>query len=192
MKETDSGNYFFKKAKTALFNGVDWDFKETKTIGLVFFCALVFEISFFAGIGIMNHDKKPAQILSLKNVLAADNQEDGNLSNAQIQENIFLAGENASATMQEAAGSVKKKAASVRQARKAARERAAFAAFIRSGPEPTGPTSRLSDGRRVCGKKNDKPQRGGRVHVDEDCCPDYNETPNPRCYYTPGQLGILK
>lgn len=48
------------------------------------------------------------------------------------------------------------------------------------------------DGKKVCKHRKDKPVKSkknhkGKIHVDEQCCLDPDEIPNPRCYYP--QLG---
>ncbi len=155
------------------------------------FCAAVFSAAFLAGSGVMmaNNDKNVSASLAGSDVLAAEKMED---SEGSSFEGASLEGKKLSSSMLGAKNSVKEKASRIAKARRAARQEAAFQAFLRSVPEPTGPTTMGVGGRRVCGKKNDKPQKGGTVHVDEDCCPDYDETPNPRCYYTPEQRAILR
>ncbi len=51
---------------------------------------------------------------------------------------------------------------------------------------------KVVDGRRVCGKKNDKPKKskkGVGRHMDMECCLDPDEIPNPNCYYPPEKYG---
>lgn len=50
------------------------------------------------------------------------------------------------------------------------------------------------DNRPTCRKKNDHPQRSKTkgTHMDEDCCIDPDEYPDPKCRYTPAQLAIGK
>ena len=46
-----------------------------------------------------------------------------------------------------------------------------------------------------CSHKNDHPSysnKGKGKHMDEDCCPDPDEWPNPRCAYSGSQLGVMK
>ncbi len=185
--------------KQNLFQEAEWKPESVETIWLVLLCAGVFGISFFAsGKILFDYGQKEKQsVLSsqperyiVESVLAAEDQKNENMADAG--ENILPEEGKISEAMSGAADAVKGQAGRVARARRIARQQAAFAAFIRSGPEPTGPTTGLPDGRRVCAVKNDRPQSGGAAHVDEDCCPDYNEYPNPRCYYTPAQMGILK
>lgn len=181
----------FREIKLNLFQKVDFEPKSAEMGALVLVCVGVFGAAFFAGGRVMGgYDEKVTQIFRGGSVLAAEDQKDENVTGAG--ENISLEGKKASEAMSGAAGSVKSLAIKVASARRAARQRAVSIARIQSGPVPTGPTRGLPDGRRVCDPKNDHPQGGGKIHVDEDCCPDPNETPNPRCYYTPGQLGIMK
>lgn len=43
----------------------------------------------------------------------------------------------------------------------------------------------VENGRKVCAHEHDKPEKsGGKRHVDEDCCPDPDEYPNPQCFYS--------
>lgn len=53
-----------------------------------------------------------------------------------------------------------------------------------SAPLPTGKTKRTG-GKRVCAKSNGgHPEKSGKgKHMDEDCCMDPDETPNPWCAY---------
>jgi hypothetical protein len=46
----------------------------------------------------------------------------------------------------------------------------------------------------TCAHKNDHPSYSDTKgkHMDEDCCPDPDEWPNPRCAYSGGQLGVMK
>ena len=182
-----------KKIKLKLFGRVKFEPKSVESAALTLVCAGVFGTTFFAGTQVMDgYDNKAPQIFHGASVLAAGSQKKE--SAADAEENILPIpeGKKISETMSDAADSVKEYANRVTRARKLARQRAANIARIRSGPVPTGPTTGLPDGRRVCAVRNDHPQSGGSVHMDEDCCPDYDEYPNPRCYYTPGQMGILK
>lgn len=181
----------FKEIKLNLFQKVDLKLKDSESAVLVLVCVGVFGISVFVGGQVMSgYDKKVAQIFRSESVLAAEDQKSENIAGSK--EDASLEGKKASEAMSDAAGSVKSLAIKTARARRLARQRAANAARIRSGPVLAGPTKGLSDGRRVCALKNDHPQSGGKLHVDEDCCPDPNEYPNPRCAYTPGQMGILK
>lgn len=188
-----------KKFGLDLFQKVDFKPGNSKSDVLIFLCAIVFTFFYFSSVIFLDaygrKERRSAssekyQMQISKNVLAAEDQKNEN--SADAEGNIFLEGDRVSEAMSEATGSVKNLANKIIMARKLSRQRAAFAARIRSGPLPTGPTIGLSDGRRFCDPKNDHPQGGGKVHVDEDCCPDPNETPNPRCYYTPGQLKIMQ
>ncbi|MDD5489984.1 MAG: hypothetical protein PHP25_04880 [Candidatus Moranbacteria bacterium] len=178
-----------KKIKLNPFQKVKFDPESAETMLLVLLCAGFFGVfSFASGKILFDYKQKEGRIA--KNVLAAESQKDEDL--AGDGENILPEGVKVSETMSVAARTVESQASRVTTARKKARQRAAEIARILSGPVPTGPTTGLSDGRRVCAGHSDHPQRGGAVHMDEDCCADYNETPNPRCYYPPGKMGILK
>jgi len=137
-----------------------------------------------------DYDKKVSQMLRGESVLAAEDQKNENIEG--VEKDISLEGKKASEAMSGAANSVKN-SMRIAKAQKIAKQHAANIARIRSGPVLAGPTRKLPDGRRVCPVKSEHPQGGGELHVDEDCCPDRNEYPNPRCYYTPEQLShILK
>src|SRR4030042_5838860 len=45
-----------------------------------------------------------------------------------------------------------------------------------------------------CNHKNDHPRKSKTKgkHMDEDCCPDPDEWPNPRCAYSGGGLGLMR
>lgn len=55
------------------------------------------------------------------------------------------------------------------------------------------PAVRYTAGQR-CAVKNDHPSysKTKGKHMDEDCCPDPDEWPNPKCAYSGGQLGVLR
>lgn len=192
MKQSNSRGRLFKKADKILFGKVDFGKRKPKVVPLVLLCAGVFGISFFAGVESMgNYNEKTAQIFYGESILAAESQKSESTGDAE--KNASLKEKKVSEAMSGAADSVKNLAGRVVRARRLARQRAADTARILSGPVPTGPTKGLPDGRRVCTSKSDHPQSGGELHVDEDCCPDHNEYPNPRCHYTSGQLShILK
>ena len=185
--------------KLNLFQEVDFKPKSSEMAALVLVCAVVFGISFF-GSGKLLYDfgqKKERNALNsspemqiIKNAIAADNQTDENTSgtegNASLEENI------GPELMLEEANLAKDKADKEARAKIIARQRAAEIALINSAPVLAGSTNKLPSGLRVCPVKSEHPQRGGRTHVDEDCCADYNEYPNPRCYYPPNEMAILK
>ncbi len=88
----------------------------------------------------------------------------------------------------------KKQAGKEAIAKKIAQQRAAAEiALINNSPILAGPTTKLPDGKRTCPLKHPQPSgRGGKPHIDEDCCADYDEYPNPRCDYSPAQMAALK
>lgn len=54
--------------------------------------------------------------------------------------------------------------------------------------------TRMVNGKNVCGKTHDHPQkskRNPRGHIDSECCLDPDETPNSLCYYPPAKYGNL-
>ena len=172
-----------------MFQKVKFDPESVETTLLVLLCFGVFGISSFAS-GKLLYDYSQKENRIVKNVLAAESQKGESAVGAE--EDILPEEEKVIEVMSGVSGLVKNQVGRVVMTRKISRQRAANKARILSGPVPTGPTTGIPDGRRVCAVKNDHPQGGGAIHVDEDCCPDPNETPNPRCYYSPGQLGILK
>ena len=185
----------FKGFKKRLdpFQKVDFEPKSATSAVLVLLCAGVFGTAFFVGGQIMSgYNEKVAQIFHGESVLAAENQKNEKM--AVTQENIvpLPEGKKVSEAMSGAASSVKDQAGRVARARKIARQLAAEKALRRSGRVLSGSTKKLPGGLRVCTGNSDHPERGGATHMDEDCCADYNETPNPRCYYSPEKMGILK
>lgn len=188
-----------KKFKLNLFQKVKFDPESNETVLLVLLCIGIFGISFFAS-GKLLYDYRQKEKQSalnsqperqiIESVLAAENQKNENIMGAR--ENILPEGKKVSGAMSGAADLVKGQASRVVKARRITRQRAAAIARINSAPVLAGRTNKLPNGLRVCPVKSDHPQSGGRVHTDEDCCADYNEYPNPRCYYTPAQMGILK
>jgi len=182
-----------KKIKLGLFEEVCFEVKKIEAVALVSICAVVLGVSSLAS-GKLLYDHSQARMKStlsnqpeiqvVKSAVAAENKTDEDISGAkESQDPEAAAAELALA---------KEKADKAAKAKMVARQRAAQTARILSGPVPTGKTSGLPDGRRECTTKSLHPQRNGKVHVDEDCCADYNETPNPRCYYPPNKMEILK
>ncbi|MDP1846143.1 MAG: hypothetical protein Q8L09_05420 [Candidatus Moranbacteria bacterium] len=55
------------------------------------------------------------------------------------------------------------------------------------------PKARYTAGAK-CNHKNDHPRKSKTKgkHIDEDCCPDPDEWPNPRCAYSSGGLGLMR
>jgi hypothetical protein len=183
-----------RKIKMNLFQEVRFKPKSAEMAVLVLACVLVFGASFLvSGKILYDHGQKKLKISSsqpettiMKSAVAAEKNisgTEGDVSSKEFQDPEAAAAELALAKAQ---------ANKTVRAKMAARQRAAQTTRILSGPVPTGKTSGMPDGRRVCTTKSLHPQRGGKVHVDEDCCADYNETPNPRCYYPPNKMKILK
>jgi hypothetical protein len=64
--------------------------------------------------------------------------------------------------------------------------------LVRRGPMPND--YKLSGGKMVCSKKNDKPsksKKNKKGHMDMECCLDPDEIPNPNCYYPQEKYGNL-
>jgi hypothetical protein len=183
-----------KKARLSLFQKCYFNPESPDSAALVLVCAAVFGASFFAGAQAMGgYNKKVAELMRPGKVLAAEEKKEEAVSDEMgLEESGAPENKKISETMSGAAGAVKNMAVKRAIAKRAAQEKAALNARIRSGPVLSGPTDKLANGLRVCPLKNDHPQRGGAVHTDEDCCPDYNETPNPRCAYSPAQRAIMK
>jgi len=180
-----------KKIKLKLFSKVKFKPKSAESAVLALLCAGVFGISVFAGVKSMgDYNEKTAQIFYGKSVLAAEDQKSE--SAADAGKDASLEGKKVSEVMSGTADSVKNLAGRVVRTRRIARQRAAEIALIKSSPVLAGRTKKLPGGRRICPVKSNHPQRGGKSHIDEDCCADYNEYPNPRCYYTPKEMEILK
>lgn len=189
MKSKKSKKY--KKIKLNLFQKVRYKPKSAESMVLILLCAVVFGAAFFSGERIMGgYNEKIVQAFHIGNIAAAESQKEEDT--AGIQENVSPEGEEISVTMPVVPDSAKDSVGREFVAKKLTRQRTANIARILSGPVPTGRTKGLPDGRRVCTTRSLHPQRGGRLHIDEDCCADYNEYPNPRCYYTPEKMKILR
>lgn len=188
-----------KKFGLDLFQKVDFKPGNAKSDVLVFLCAAVFAFFYFSSVIFLDAygqrerrgvSSEKSQMQISKNVLAAENQKKESM--AEIEGNISPEEKKISEVMSEAASSVKNLATRKARAVAAAKKLAAEKALRRSAPILSGSTRKLPDGRRVCTGNSDHPQRGGATHMDEDCCADYNETPNPRCYYSPEKMKIMK
>ena len=184
-----------KKRKLDLFQEVCAKPNSAEIAELVLVCAVVFLVSFL-GIGkiFYNYSQKnfkalnsQSEIQIVKSAVAAEKniqkaEEDAALKESQDQEEAAAE-----------AALAKAQADKVARAKMIARQRAAELARINSAPVLAGATDKLSNGLRVCPLKNPHPSgRGGKPHIDEDCCADYDEYPNPRCEYSPSQMAALK
>jgi hypothetical protein len=196
----------FKKLKLNIFQEVDFKMESFEMKMLILICAVIFGISSF-GSGKLLYDysqKKERNILSSKpevqiinSVIAAENQTDEDNPSA---EDYLIPEENKEPETMfievdpEKDLTVKEERAKIagERIKIIARQRAAEIAQINSAPVLAGQTKKLPDGKRICPVKSEHPQRGGKTHIDEDCCADYNEYPNPRCYYPPSKMAILK
>ena len=196
-----------KKIELDLFQEVRFKVKSAEMAILFLVCTIVFGISFLgSGKFLYDHSQKKAKSVSssnpeiqiVKSAVAAENQtkenapgaeEDALLKGSQDSEAAFV---EVDITKEQAEKEIEAKAIAKQRAAKIAAERAAEVARINSAPVLAGRTNKLSSGLRVCPVKSENPQRGGSPHVDEDCCADYNEYPNPRCYYPPDEMAILK
>ncbi|TRZ54513.1 hypothetical protein D4Q76_02265 [archaeon] len=199
MKSRKSKKY--KKTKLNLFQEVDFKPKSAEMAALVLVCAVVFGIS-FSGSGKLLYDygqKKGRSALSsnlemqiVKSAIAAENQNKENTAGAE--ENVPSGESRDSKVMVEVTNSeLLAQADRKAKASRIARQRAAERALINNAPILAGPTAKLPDGKRTCPLKHPRPSsRGGKPHVDEDCCADYDEYPNPRCDYSPAQMAALK
>jgi hypothetical protein len=183
-----------KKIKLDLFQEVCAKPNSREIAELVLVCAVVFGVSFL-GIGKLfyNYSQKNFKALSnqpeiqiVKSAVAAE-------KNTQKAEEEAALKESQDAAAAAEVVLAKAQADKVARAKMIARQRAAELARINSAPVLAGPTDKLSNGLRVCPLKNPHPSgRGGKPHVDEDCCADYDEYPNPRCEYSPSQMAALK
>lgn len=197
MKSKKSKKY--KKTKLNLFQEVDFKPKSIEMALLVLVCAVVFGIT-FSGSGKLLYDygqekgrsalNSQQEMQIIKSAVAAENQNNENVGGARDdllpKKNIGIEVTPAEIDFD------KKQAGKDAIAKKIAQQRAAEIARINNAPILAGSTNKLPSGLRVCPVKSEHPQRGGRTHVDEDCCADYNEYPNPRCYYSPNEMAILK
>jgi hypothetical protein len=193
-----------KKTKLNLFQKVNFKHKSLETVVLVFICAVVFLISSFSsGKFLYNCSQKKESALSsrpemqiVRSAIAAVSRSNENIAGAQdstlAKENNDT-GEMFIEVSLAVANLSKERADKEAIARRIVRQRTAEIALINSAPILAGPTDKLSDGKRVCPLKHPQPSgRGGKPHIDEDCCADYDEYPNPRCEYSPEQMAALK
>lgn len=188
-----------KKTKPNLFQKFDFKPKSIKVIVLVLVCVVVLGTTFLVGGKLLSDhwQKKERSVLGskpkiqiIKSVIAAENQKNENTVSA---ENSVLPKESRNPErMFIEVIFPKDQAGGETRTKIIARQRVAETALINSAPILAGHTKKLTDGKRMCPVKSKHPQRGGKAHVDEDCCADYNEYPNPRCFYTPEEMGILK
>ena len=197
-----------KKIKLDLFQKVCFKPKSAEMAVLVLICAAVFGVSFLgSGKLLYDHGQKKIksapssqpEIQIMKSAVAAENQtnenapgaeEDASLKEKKDPKAVFV---EVNITKDQAEKEAKAKILAKQRAAEIAAAHAAEAALINSAPVLAGPTSRLPDGKRVCPLKNPHPSgRGGKPHIDEDCCADYDEYPNPRCEYSPAQMAALK
>lgn len=61
-----------------------------------------------------------------------------------------------------------------------------------TAPHPVAGT--VAGGRIVCSDKHDHPSYSNKhkgKHMDEDCCPDPDEYPNPWCFYSASQFSVM-
>jgi hypothetical protein len=184
-----------KKIKLDLFQEVRFKPKSMEMAVLVLVCIMVFAASsLVSGKLLYDYGQKKLKVLNsqpeiqiVKSAVAAEKntqkaEEDPALKESQDQEAAAAEAALAKAQADKAARS-----------KMIARQRAVELARINSAPVLAGPTDKLSNGLRVCPLKNPHPSgRGGKPHVDEDCCADYDEYPNPRCEYSPSQMAALK
>ncbi|MCX6767046.1 MAG: hypothetical protein NT170_04735 [Candidatus Moranbacteria bacterium] len=184
-----------KKIKLDLFQEVCAKPNSREVAELVLVCAVVFGVSFL-GVGKLfyNYSQENFKVLNrhseiqiVKSAVAAEKNTQKAKEEAALKES-----QDAEAAAAELAAA-KAQADKAARAKMIARQRAAELARINSAPVLAGPTDKLSNGLRTCSVKHDHPSgRGGKPHVDEDCCPDYDEYPNPRCEYSPSQMAVLK
>lgn len=194
-----------KKIKGNLFREVDIEVRGVEMAALAFICAIVFGISFSeSGKLLYDYNQKnwksmlssKPEMQIVESAIAAGGEAHGNTANNE--ENISLGGNKDPKVMvevtQEEVNLAKDKADKEAKAEMIARQQAAAGlARINSAPVLAGPTIKLTDGLRVCPLKHPQPSgRGGKPHIDEDCCADYDEYPNPRCEYSPSQWAALK
>jgi hypothetical protein len=188
-----------KKIKHYLFREIKANPEKVELAVLVLICLLVFVISFLAiGKPLLDYvQKKEKSVLDsqqrmelMTSAIAAENQNEENAMADQEKE--MLGEKDMAESTAEADKLAKEKADKEARAKAMARQRAAERARMNSAPVLAGRTHRDANGMRVCPVKSLHPQRGGETHMDEDCCADYNEYPNPRCYYPPEKMKILK
>ena len=188
-----------KKIKQKLSQKVDSKSKHAEMTVLVLICFLFVEI-YFLGSGKLLYNYGPKEERDALNsmpetqivmsAIAAGNQTDKNTSDAESNE-LLKESISPEVTLEEI-NLAKDQAAKEARVKIIAGQQAAKLALINSAPVLAGRTNKLPSGLRVCPVKSEHPQRGGQTHIDEDCCADYNEYPNPHCYYPPKEMAILK
>jgi hypothetical protein len=189
-----------KKTKLNLFQEVDFKPKSAEMAVLVLICAGVFGISFFGGWKPLYDysQKKERAVLGsqpetpiVQSAIAAEDQAEKNTAGAA--DDILLKKNKNPAALFIEVNPAQDQANREERAKAIARRRAAEIALINSAPILAGPTTKLANGKRACSLKNPHPSgRGGKPHIDEDCCADYDEYPNPRCEYPPEQMAAFK
>lgn len=184
-----------KKIKLDLFQEVCFKPKSMEMAVLVSVCFMVFAAFFLVGGKLLyDYSQEKLRVLNsqpeikiVKSAVAAEKNTQKAKEDASLKES-----QDAEAAAAEFA-LAKAQADKAARAKMIARQRAAELARINSAPVLAGPTDKLSNGLRVCPLKNPHPSgRGGKPHIDEDCCADYDEYPNPRCEYSPSQMAALK
>lgn len=184
-----------RKSKLKLFQEVKLGRKKTEMAILALLCAGVFGVSAFASGKILldyNQKEKENEIYAVGNVLAAEKESDGEnilpRTTGNYGSKAVVRGEpensgQAIASVLGVADSVKKKLIKPKK----------IAPKVINAPLPRAETKKVN-GLRVCTKKNDhghESHNGSHPHMDRECCPDPDEWPNPRCYYTPEQLSRM-
>lgn len=197
-----------RKIKLSPFQEIRFKPKSAEVAVLISACAMVFGISFL-GSGKILYDYGQKEVKSVaismpemqivKSAVAAGSQAN---ENSQSTEESALSTESkdpkalfveVDSTKEQAEKEVRAQKIAKQLAAKIAAEHAAEIARIDNAPILAGPTIGLPDGKRVCSLKHPQPSgRGGKPHIDEDCCADYDEYPNPRCEYSPSQMAALK
>jgi hypothetical protein len=189
-----------EKTKLDLFRERDFKLKSIEMAAVVLICAGVIGISFFgSGKNLNDYNQKEKKSVSssqpeiriVNSAVAAGNQNNENI--ASTGDDLLPKENREIEVTPEEIDLAKEQADKFAAAKKIiARQHAAEIALINNAPVLAGQTNKLPNGLRVCPVKSENPQRGGQTHVDEDCCADYNEYPNPRCYYPPDEMAILK
>jgi len=185
-----------KKIKIGLFEEVCFEVKKIEAAVLISICVVVFGVSSLVS-GKLLYDFSQADMKNalgsqpetkiVESAVAAEKNGSGAEGDASLEES--QAAEAAAAELALAKAQAEKAA----RAKMLARQRAAELARINNAPVLSGPTSKLPSGKRVCPLKHPRPSgRGGKPHVDEDCCADFDEYPNPRCEYSSSQMAALK
>ena len=189
-----------KKIKTSPLRDICFELKSVGMAVLALVCVIVFGICFLGNSKLFyGYDQKETisvsnskPVIRIMESAAASEDQPAELAPGTGEDASVKEKDDPEADSADLAAA-KEQTDKEARAKRIARKHAAEIAEINNAPILAGPTKKLPDGKRVCPLKNPQPSgRGGKPHIDEDCCADYDEYPNPRCDYSPSQMAALK